>query len=192
MSDAQVRWESQQRVDAPDLSAMVELAAQARRRGHRDLFAGGLDTPLVMRGFRVQAEDPGVSPRVLIVQSEGGVQGAFVSALTDGVVFDFGTVGGTGAAQRLLDFTGQPAATYKVKVRDRLIATQSDNRAFWNPSSNMEFVKVTNTRNNPEWEVALSGHGDADWVLLAEVVWGGATVDTVDIADKRNLAFERR
>ena len=190
MSDKQVRFESQQRVDLPDLTNITSYSAAARRRGLAELFGGGDTVGRVLRGFDSVPEDPGVSARLLIERVESGVDGAFLSALFDGVTTEFGTIGGQGAAQHFLDFTGQPANTYEGKIRARLLAAAEDNRAFWNPASNTEFSKPTNVTQTPEWEVAFAGHAGSDWVALCDVVWNGAEIDIADITDKRDLLFE--
>jgi hypothetical protein len=194
-----VNFESQQRVDQPDVQVMGELSAQDVRRHMRRLFMGKSDVASavgrVIDGFEVTAENPGVSPRIVVQLDEGGGSlGSFVGAIDQGGGnIDWGQLGGDqdgtgnleGSAQNLLDFTGQPVATYEIKARLSFAPGILDNRAFWNPATDAEFVKPTDTRLLPQWEIAYSGHSSAEWVLLAEVAWGGASIAAADITDKR-------
>lgn len=197
----QVNFESQERVDLGDMAVVTGYAADELRKLVRYLVTGEGNARIV-RGFLVEPENSGVSPRVKVRMNFGGAElGTFAGALgLPGNIFDFGQLAGghdaqgalDGAAQLLLDFTGQPAAVYDVKIRATFLAGATDNRAFWNASTNAEFVKTAQTRLLPQWELAFSGHADPDWVLIGTVSWGGATVSTSDITDARDLALEGR
>lgn len=194
---AQVRFDSQERVDLPDMQAVSLFSADEIRKTIRHFLTGDA-TARILRGFQVLPENDGVSPRVVVSLNTTPV-GAFTGALAQGgSVFDFGQLGGghdavgalEGPAQLLVDFTGQPVAAYQVKIRAAVVDGRSDNRAFWNASSNAEFVRTTPTRSLLQWEIAISGHSDADWILIATVNWGGAAVASADITDERAFALE--
>lgn len=199
----QVNWEPQQRVDQPDAQALSTFAAMENRRLVRLLFAGSdaaNDIGRILNGFKVVPEDPGVSPRVRVMLDNGGENFSAISGAIDhGLAeVDWGQIGGgndglgnlEGSSQNLLDFSGQPAATYTVKLKLSFVKGAQDNRAFWNPAGNIEFIKPTNTRWLPQWELAYTGHADPEWVTLATVVWGGSDVDTADIDDRRVFPME--
>jgi len=195
-----VNFSSGQRVDLIDMQAMREFRNQDLRRIMRQVIIGRDLTTRVIWGFKVEPENPSVSPKILIKMNQGGGNiGSFMGAENYGSVpYDFGQVAGgrdaqnslDGSAQMLVDLTGQPVGTYEVKVRFTFVEGVSDNRAFWNPATNAEFIKATNTRLLPQWEAAVTGHAGLDWVLLAEVDWNGVSVDYLHIVDKRDLALE--
>ncbi len=199
-----VNFSPQQRVDQPDAQAISAFAAMDARRYARVLFMGtadvASDTGRVIRGFKVVAEDDGVSPRIIVKLNNGPNDlSAFMGAQSQGAgLTDWGQLGGDqdglgnleGSAQNLLDFTGAPTQSYEVKIRTTFVPGQLDNRAFWNPAANVEFTKPTNTRLLPQWEIAFENHSDPEWVLLAEVDWQGAVVNTVDITDLRKFPIE--
>lgn len=197
----QVNFEGQERVDLPDMAVVTSYAGDELRKLTRYLVSGESQAR-VLRGFLVEPEDPGVSPRVKVRLDFGGAElSSFVGALAlPGGDFDFGQLGGghdafgavEGAAQLLLDFTGQPPGSYDVKIRATLSAGQNDNRAFWNPVTEAEFVQNVATRVLLRWELAFSGHADPDWVLVGQVAWGGSSVAAADVIDARDLALEGR
>jgi hypothetical protein len=198
-----VNFSPQQRVDQPDAQAIAAFGNQDMRRYMRQVVMGrdvAANEGRVLAGFKVEPEDPGVSPRVIVkLDLGGGALGAFMGAIDQGGgTIDWGQLAGDkdglgnleGSAQNLLDFTGQPIATYEVKARTTFVPGILDNRAFWNPASNEEFIKPTNTRLLPQWEIAFQNHAGSEWVLLGEVAWGGVSVDTVDITDLRKFPIE--
>lgn len=198
-----VNFSPQQRVDQPDAQAISAFGAQDLRRVLRNVVMGNdvaANVGRVLSGFAVEAENPGVSSRVIIkLDQGGGVLGSFMGAIDQGGgLIDWGQLAGgkdglgnlEGSAQNLLDFGGQPVAVYQVKARTTFVPGVLDNRAFWNPASNAEFIKPTNTRLVPQWEVAFQGHAAADWVLLASVDWDGVAVAANDIVDLRSFPVE--
>jgi len=197
-----VRWDTDQRVDLPDVLALQDLRLQDLRRTHRHLFLGKVaDATRVIRGFSVEPEGP-PSTRVVVTMDLGASgHASFMGAeARGGGKFERGALGGgkdandnlEGPATFTLDFAGEPNAVYEVKVRLALNQNPgiTDNRAFWNPALNIEQIRVTDTRFVPHWEIAYQGHADPDWVLLAEVNWTGGTISASDITDKRDLALE--
>ena len=195
-----VNYSNGQRVDLIDAMAEAEFQNQDLRRLMRQIIIGRDATKHVLWGFEVTPEDSGVSSKVLVKMDQGGGNiGAFMGAESyGGGVVDFGQLAGgkdaqdnlDGNAQALVDFIGQPVAVYEVKVRFAYVDAVQDNRAFWNPATNSEFIKVTNTRRLPTWVPAITGHAGSEWVLLAEVNWTGVSVATADVTDKRDFALE--
>ena len=194
-----VNFSADQRVDLPEIQALQQFLTEDDRRFLRMCLLGRAQSEnRVIRGFKVEPESP-VSARVLVVHDLGAPgESAFVGAENLGGVFEHGALAGgidgagnlEGAAQLLLDFSAQPAATYDVKVRLTYTTGIADNRAFWNPSTKKEVVRQTDTRKLPQWQIAFQGHADPDWVLLASVVWNGVSIAAADITDKRRFAIE--
>lgn len=197
-----VNFEPQQRVDQPDAQAISTYGVQDLRRvlrtvlmGH-DAEAGG-NGGSVLQGFAVEVTSP-TSSRVVVNHVSAGKTGSFAGAIDNAGVTDWGQItGGTdgnglleGSAQAILDFAGQPTGLYDVKVRAVFAPGALDNRAFWNPATNTEFVKPTNTRLLPQWEIAYAGHGSPEWVLLAQVSWNGSFISPADVIDERRFPLE--
>jgi hypothetical protein len=191
-----VHFVSQERVDQPDAEAISEFQRQEDRRLVRQLVQGD-DLSRIVRGFAVEpAAIPDSTVTVRMVALDGSI-GSFVGAIAyGGGIIDRGAshggkapgVGGyllEGAALLLLDFVGQPAGVYDVKTRATIVAGEFDNRAFWNPGLNTEFVAGTNTRLLPQWEIAFTGHADPEWVLLAHVTWNAISIAAAQIEDAR-------
>lgn len=195
-----VNYSNGQRVDLFDAMAEAEFANQNLRRLTRQLIIGRDTEKRVLWGFAVTPEDPGVSSKVLVQMDQGGgnISSAMGAESYGGGIVDFGQlIGGKdaqgnldGNAQALPDFITEPAGIYEVKIKFSYIPAVQDNRAFWNPATNSEFIRATNTRLLPTWEAAITGHADPEWVLLAEVDWDGVAVAADDIVDKRDFALE--
>ncbi len=197
-----IQLSSQQRVDQPDVLAISSLAVQDVRRHQRQLLMGrdaDTQTGRVIRGFKVEAEVSGVSTRIIVKHDDGGVLGSFMGAIDLGAGnIDFGQLTGgkdglgnlEGSAQNIADFSGKPITLYEVKVRAVFAPGILDNKAFWNPATDAEFIAPTNTRLLPQWELAFENHSGAEWVLIGSVDWGGATVSDADIIDLRKFPIE--
>jgi hypothetical protein len=201
-----VRFDNQQRVDLPDLTAVSFLILGEFRRTVRGLLlapdgAGGYETG-ILRGFAVTPASVPDST-VTVTLDPGGVNplGFAVGAENDGVRVDHGQlIGGDningdleGNATQAFDFTGQPVGDYDLQMRYVSSDGANDNRAFWNDGTNSEFVQATDTRVLPAFELGISTAGGslgAEWIRLATVSWGGATVTAGDITDRREFLFE--
>lgn len=198
-----VRWDTDQRVDLPDVLALQDLRLQDARRAYRHLLLGkdAQAGTRVIRGFKVEPEGP-PSSRV-VVNMDLGIDGqsTFLGAeARGGGKFERGALGGgkdandnlEGSALATLDFAPKANAVYTVKVRLVLNTNTgiADNRAFWNPGLNIEQIRVTDTRFLPQWEIAFENHADPDWVTLADVNWTGGTISASDITDRRDFAIE--
>jgi len=136
--------------------------------------------------------------RVLVRMNLGGSgYSAALGAVDQGGVLDWGQLAGDrdgagnleGSAQNVIDFAGQPAATYAVKMRMAFADGVVDNRAFWNPTTNAEYVKATATRVLPQWQIALNPAG-LEWMPLGAVVWNGADITTTEVSDTRMRPIE--
>lgn len=190
-----VKWTPQERVDIPDITGMGFLVLGEFRRMTRGAILGE-DANSLIRGFKV--EPAGVPDSTIIVKlDDGGVLSFAYGAELIGARTDYGQlIGGDnsdgnteGNAQQSLDFTGQPAATYTVKMRFAYTDGANDNRAFWNETGNTEFISAIDTRHLPQYEISLAGAGP-EWIDLADVVWDTVSIDAGDITDLRAWAFE--
>lgn len=199
----QVLWHSRERVDLPDLSAVMGLVDSEFRRVLSQGIVG-LDLNTILRGFEVEPESP-VSSRVLVRmdRTSDGIpyqtESLAVGAENFGAVIDYGVlIGGRssdgsleGAAQMLLDFAAQPVGVYIVEMRYVTTTGTNENRANWNEGTNAEYVSADDTRILPAWEIRFSPTATGnEWIALAQVNWNGATIAAGDITDLRLFAFE--
>lgn len=198
-----VRWQSQERVDLPDMTAVNFLVLGEFRKTIRDLITGfdGTSGKVVLRGFEVE---PSAVPdaRIRIRMDDGDpdrIGGALLSENL-GANTEFGQLTGgedsaaalEGQAQQIIDFTGQPADTYFIEIRFTYGTGANDNRAFWNPGVNSEFIASQDTRHEPQWEAqAVGSVTGGEWMVLGAVVWDGVgPITTSEITDSRRFLFE--
>jgi hypothetical protein len=204
-----VRFDSQERVDLPDLTAVSFLVLGEFRRTVRNLLLGpgtgaGTHDTSVIRGYLTEPSAvPDAIVTVRLVPTTGGGRplSAAIGGEDLGSRIDFGQLMGgedmagatEGNASSTFDFTGQPNATYLLQMRFVYQDGANDNRAFWNENLKSEFVNATNTRTAPAIELAIAVSpallGD-EYIALATVVWDGASIDAADISDARTLTFE--
>jgi len=200
-----VRWESQERVDLPDMEAQSFLVLGEFRRLNRELIVGkdplgAPDAKFVIRGFAVE---PSAVPdsRIRIRADDGATtDGVFYSPENLGANNDGGNLTGgrdqvgnlEGAAQQIIDFAALPAATYVIEVRFTYGQGANDNRAFWNPGVDSEFIAAMDTRHEPQWTAqAVGGATGGEWLVLGTVTWDGVgPITTSEITDLRRLLFE--
>jgi hypothetical protein len=192
-----VNFEAQERVDLPDMTAVSSLMLGEFRRQLRGLVLGESANKIV-KGFAV--EPAGVPDTTITVKlDDGGSLGFFIGSQDLGSRIDYGQLAGgddiagnlEGAAQIILDFTGQPADTYNVDVRFVEVDGTADNRVFRNEVTEAEFIASTETRVLPLYQ--LRDFGDpvtGDYQTLAAVIWNGVSIDANDITDDRVFLFE--
>ena len=197
-----VLWNSQERVDLPDMQASETSHLGEHRRLVRGLLIGpngaSFDNYLV-RGFAVEASavpddnihvklDPGgANPRSVAIGRDADFPDAYGTIV--GGNDDQGNLEGN--ADYPLPFTGQPNGTYTVYMRFLFTDGSNDNRAQWNPGLNTESVVAMNTQRLPSIELSLNPAGPSDgWIPLADVAWGGATIVAGNITDVRSFVFE--
>lgn len=193
-----VRWTSQERVDQPDLTAMSFLVLGEFRRFTRSVLLGDEAYNAIISGYKV--EQAAVPDTTVVVKLDTGADPSVAfGAENQGAIIKHGQVMGgkddadrfEGNSQQTLDFTGQPAQTYTVEMRFEFADGANDNRAFWNPSSNEEFIAATDTRHLPQFALRFSGTPSAEWIPLATVDWDGVgPITTANIGDIREFAFE--
>ena len=199
-----VNFESQERVDLPDMTAVSFLVLGEFRKTIRDLLLGfdtGGSDKFVVRGFEVE---PSAAPdsRVRVRMDIGDADRIGTALLSEnlGANTEYGQlVGGEdsaaaleGQAQQILDFTALGAATYVVEMRFSYGSGANDNRAKWNPGVDSEFIASQDTRNEPVWtaRIVASATG-GEWLPLASVVWDTVgPITTSEITDARVFAFE--
>lgn len=198
-----VRFDSQERVDLPDMTQVSFLVLGEFRRQVRGILigpksGGGYDN-FIIRGYKVEAQAvPDATIRVRLSLGGSNPLGFAIGSENLGSRVDAGQLMGgddmagnlEGNATQTLDFTGQPNGTYTVQMRFIYSDGLSDNRAFWNAGTNTEFIAATNTRHLPLIELRLSGSPSAEWITLASVVWGGVSIAGGNITDARTFAFE--
>ena len=160
-----VKWTPQERVDIPDITAMGFLVLGEFRRTVRGAL--GVDGNSIINGFTV--EPAGVPDTTITVKLDNGGALSFAyGAEIVGARTDYGQlIGGDnsdgnteGNAQQSIDFTGQPVATYTVKIRFLYSDGANDNRAFWNETGNTEFISAIDTRHLPQYEISITGSGN--------------------------------
>lgn len=192
-----VRFDSQERVDLPDMTQVSFLVLGEFRRTLRTLVLGE-EAMYVVRGFAI--EPAGVPDATVTIKLDNaGTLGAMILSENTGSV-EYGQLVGNkdaagnpeGASQQILDFTGQPTGTYSIEVRFVYSDSANDNRAFWNETTNTEFISATDTRHKPVWQAqyVLGAGTGGEWLKLGEVVWGGSTVTAGNITDLRPFLFE--
>jgi hypothetical protein len=194
-----VRWTSQERVDQPDITSMSFLVLGETRRWSRAVVLGEDAANYVLRGFGV--EPAAVPDSTIVVKLDPGGGGALSAALGGEdlgasvihgqLMGDHDDAGNTeGNAQQSIDFTSEPAATYTVRMSFLYTSGVNDNRAFWNPSSNAEFIAAVDTRHLPQFQLSITETGP-EWIDLGDVVWDTVgPITTSEITDKRVFAFE--
>ena len=192
-----VKWNPQERVDVPDITAMNFLMLGEFRRTVRGAL--GVESNGILKGFAVEPAAVPDSTIVVKLDNGGGDLSFAFGSEEIGTRTDYGQlIGGDnsdakteGNAQQTLDFIAQPSATYTVGMRFLYADGANDNRAFWNEGSDSEFIATVDTRHLPQFEIAINPVGD-EWLTLADVVWdsGVGTISAGDITDLREGVFE--
>lgn len=190
-----VRFDSQERVDLPDMRQASFLVLGEFRRLVRTMFTG--DVLGIIQGFKVTAE--GGTERVVVTMDDSGTLSAAVGPENTGTQDHGQLIGGRGptgtpegAASQILDLTGQLTGSYTIEMRFSYVDGTADNRAFWNEVGNTEFVASTDTRHVATWTarfvpVATGG----EWIPLAVVAYTSATnIVGGNITDARSFLFE--
>lgn len=200
-----VHYSSQERVDLPDMTAMSSLVVGEFRRTVRGLFlgprlAGNPDyESFIVRGFLVEQQAvPDATVRVRLDPGGTSPLGFAIGGENLGSRIDFGQlIGGDGMdgalegnASYTLDFSAQPPGSYTVQMRFVYATGANDNRAFWDSGADSEFIAATDTRTLPSIELRLAGAPSNEWITLATVAWGGATIVTGNITDARTFPLE--
>lgn len=196
-----VRWSPQQRVDVPDKTAENFIALGEFRRLVRALIVGNdVVTAKIVRGFKVTAQSPVSAIVDVKLDPTGGLPlSVAVGAENMGSYLDWGHLIGDkdhfnaleGNATYPVDFTPQAPGTYSVWMTFVYTTGESNNRAFWNPATDAEFIAPTDTRHLPTLLVVASiASPGTEYAKLADVVWGGSTISAGNITDKRELIFE--
>lgn len=205
-----VRYEPQERVDLPDITAMSFLPIGEFRRTLRDVIGGGLTDGVVakriIKGFQVEVN----AVDEIIVRLDINEDGTDLSsalgahnheASVGGTYNEFGVlIGGhdfnndfEGTSSNKVNYSAALDDTYEIRMRWLLDVSDSDNRAFWDPASNTEFINNIETRFAPVWELTSTpvGSPPADveqYFLLATVDVASGLIS--NIQDKRNFALE--
>jgi hypothetical protein len=193
-------------VDIPDLTAMSFLVLGETRRWNRSVILGEDAANYVIQGFAVEpAAVPDTTIRVRLDPSGAGTP-PFGQALggenLGGTTVRHGQLIGDhddaanleGNATQTFDFTAQPDNTYRLQMRFVFADGTNDNRAFWNPSTNAEFIAAVDTRHLPNYELGIAvspASLGAEYIPLADVAWVSPGPITVsEITDVRTFVFE--
>lgn len=209
------RWSPDQRVDIPDMTALSFLTQGEFRRTVREILTGGPASGgselqmRILRGFA--PEQDGNTLRVkLDINGTAELLSAAIGAHAHGTAAgaasraEFGQlIGGhgfnfdfEGNAENSIDFSARGDGTYVVRMRFLFTISDTDNRAFWNPTTNQESVQSVETRHAPIWEIRddLSGVNPPSpveqWIDVAEVDVASNAITAV--RDLRDFAFEGR
>jgi len=193
-----VKWQDQERVDQNDMEAQNDFLVGEFRRLVRAALLTSETTTGIIRGFKVEPQAvPDFTVRVRL--NPGTQPGAAVLAENDGSIITRGQLAGDRGAQAALegnasytiDFSADAPGTYVVEATFLYSDGESDNRAFWNDSTNLEYISSVPTRRLPTLSIVRrASAAGGEWTTLASVVWTGANITSGAITDKRDLLFE--
>jgi hypothetical protein len=205
-----VRTEPNERVDLSDFQAISFLLKGEFNRYVRTLLSGPTSAVFfasVIRGFVPSLVGNVVTVKFDLLGDGSSLSAALathVHTTSAGQVFsDQGQVLGDrdydgtpeGTAERTIDFTGRAAGSYSIFVRYTLATGDTDNRAFWNPVSNTDFVQSIETRFVPTWEMidTLFPNNPPvpldQWLVIASVTVDG-TGNVIAMQDVRRFLLE--
>lgn len=195
-----VKFLDQERVDQNDMEAWTDLMVGEFRRTLRAVVLGDTTETGIIRGFKVEPQPvPDATVRIRLDPGGGVAPGAAILAENDTINVIRGQLAGDrgaenaleGNATYTLDFSLDAVNTYYVECTFAYQDGESDNRAFWNDSTNTEFISSEPTRRLPtlSFHKVLAPAG-GEWTPLATVVWGGATITAGNITDTRRMLFE--
>lgn len=193
-----VRWQDQERVDQNDMEAHSDLIAGEFRRTLRALLLQNETSTGIIRGFKVEPQ--AVPDSTVRVRLNPGTQpGVALLAENDGSIIAHGQLAGDRGAQAALegnasytiDFSLDSPGTYVVEATFLYSDGETDNRAFWNDSTNLEYIASVATRRLPTLSIVRrSAPAGGEWTTLASVAWAGIPIVAGVITDKRDLLFE--
>lgn len=182
-----LNWNTNERVDVPDASALHDLADQTRRADARGALSQTSEGPCVIRGFTCRV-NPADNTQVLITPGVALMR----ELLPDGTVEEGQLVNLEGEADEVLDLSGRANNTYGIWVRFLYRNGSTANRARWRPdlSPEREQVVLMETRQIGGLSVRADTDSPGDeWFQIASVVWDGGLV-AADLTDARRLFFE--
>lgn len=169
-----VRVEADQRVDLGDWRALQENARTAIKMGFRALIFGASNPRSLDKA--VQSEFDVTTAGALLTVSKGRAWAGEV--LQDGTTYETGIVAGEeGDASQTLNFTGEPANTYYIYVRQAFDPGVQGSRVFWDAGAGDEVIQSIDTREVANWKAVKSTSGtppDARYVQVGTVAWDGA------------------
>lgn len=172
-----VRFESNERVDKPDIEALQLGVHIALRYAVRGLLLGTDAGSAVAVTSRWTLTTLGT---VLTVTPGRAVVG---ETMADASVEGGHIVGEDGDPSQSIDFNGDPANTYGIWVRADFSAGVSGSRIFWNAVTETEDAAAIDTREVSGWRVvrATSSPG-AGYAQVGAVVWNGAAFTSTSSA----------
>lgn len=167
-----VKWHPNERVDKVDLDFLNnEVVDEFSRFGSH--FLTDEETPVVTQGWETSEE----AGDVLRVSRGGGI--------------NLGQLLSEGAAYYDVPFASLGADVYGVWIRFTRTDGTDANRAFFNPPTNSQRVRMVQTRQVAGWEARASVDSPgSEWQQVAEVDWDGVSLATSTITDKRNFVYE--
>lgn len=178
------RFESNERVDLPDFTYMVDEGVQGLIRHVNEEFLtdpSGSVKSWILDGFAMANLGAGqlqvTKGRAMLAQREGSQ-------------VHYGALTTEGDATKTLDLSGYGNATYNVYLRFQYVDASTQSRLFWNPAgAGTEFAQTIQTRRQANWsfraELASPG---TEWTKIGEVTIAAAVITT--IKDMRNHYFE--
>lgn len=188
MARDKVQLHANERLDLNDARALQDNTRSDARAAMMALLSGDSSRTLVISGFTV-TEDPS-GPSALIRVTRGRALGQ--ELLLDGSRETGVLFGAEGEDTQDYSFSGKPNGSYTVYVRFNHETGAPGTRIFWDAAAEQETAQTKDTRWLATWDVeaATSSPGD-EWIPIADVSWGGATIVTiVHIVQRRLFFFE--
>ncbi len=169
-----VRVESNERIDKPDFEALQLGAHLAVRYALRGLMLGtdAADETMVLSTWTLS----GVGSELTITPGRA-LAG---EEMADGSIEHGYVTGEDGDASQVIDFVGEPAATYIIYVRPDFSAGVSGSRLFWNSATLAEDPGTIDTREVSGWRaVAATSSPGTGYTPVGRAVWNGAAFTSV-------------
>lgn len=179
-----VRWDPNERVDIPDQRALTSSIAAHMHATVAELV--NRSNRVLLSGFAVTVKD---ASTLTVTRGTGG---AFIGVDPDTVAEGALLNDVQGATSRDVSFAGLANGTYSVWLKLTVTDGAQDNRAFWDPGTDAEFVALMDTRELVDWAVTASTTDPSvlsppEYQAIASVVWNGAFSN---LTDTRFTLFE--
>ena len=187
-----VRWESQERVDVPDVSQVVRSVVDY----HESIVGSLFSHAAIISDWKV-SKNSGTTIKVerlaggaLISPEMGGsdsIHGESQTAYS--VLLD------TGSTSKTYDMSTHGAnAHHTVWVETKFVASTSDTRVKWSHATDSEYLDTFNTRYELTWAIHVLTSEQpptyASWVRVGTVFWDGNVLDDSKIYQSGQMLFE--
>lgn len=182
MAVDQVRLESNQRLDLPDLQFLFN---ESFLEQNREVVDQVMTSPLRQQGWILDGF--GISnPSAQQVQV---TRGRAILGVRDSGVVKPGVITSSGNPNATIDAATLGDGTYGLFIRFEFVDGQTATRVFWNPSSDQEFTQTVNTRREANWSfrVALATPG-SEFLRIGSLTVAGGIITA--LVDERPFYFE--